>query len=740
LISLGKLFAQGWNPQLSRRGITLHDGNGKIIFHTPMKDNAYIVMLRATYPDDSPYAWDIADEHLQEQLHYLEAAFVGEETNKPISLLDWHRRMGHRSMRTIVKMAKGAVTGMTISDLPDRIPKLDDCAVCALAKTHRLPFKRGRTRATQPLQLVHGDLVGPMPVESIGGHKYGFLLIDDYSRASWVLPLRAKSDAPVEFEKWAKKVENDCGRNLRTVLFDNARELVAGKMKALCDARGTRIISTVPYSPSSNGVAERLVGVTSEGTRAMMHDSGLPPRFWAEAVSTFMHLRNRTPTTANSGKTPYELFHKIKPDVSHIRPFGCITKVALPTEKLGKLDHRAVMGYLIGYKYESGGYRVWIPKKGVREARDVVFYNDEDAPVLPEDGAAVEMRHAQPANLPPTTTWPTVAGPSTHTTAAQVPQESRPTSDGANNSDVEAPREKLTIRIPGRYHPRAPQAQLQHHPEASADEPPEPTPMDLHGDEADSAPRYVGRVHDFPARASRSGLVRNEGGGGAMLAYGAFEVVEPTFTPKPTTPDPQTVREALAAPDANEWTAAMDDEINNMRRLGVFKEVPRPIDKNVITPQWVFRRKFENGALIRYKARLVARGFTQVPGIDYHESYLYVPVVRLESSRILISIAALFDLDLRQFDVSAAYLHGDIDGEVYMEPPAGYQKDDLVWQLLKGLYGLKQAGRIWHERLKADMQEIGFTNAQEIMPCSISELGGTMTGPHVPSGPTMRRE
>jgi hypothetical protein len=84
-------------------------------------------------------------------------------------------------------------------------------------------------------------------------------------------------------------------------------------------------------------------------------------------------------------------------------------------------------------------------------------------------------------------------------------------------------------------------------------------------------------------------------------------------------------------------------------------------------------------------------------------------VVRLESFRILISIAALFDLDLRQFDVSAAYLHGDIDGEVYMEPPARYQKDDLVWQLLKGLYGLKQAGRIWHERLKADMQEIGFT-------------------------------
>ena len=110
------------------------------------------------------------------------------------------------------------------------------------------------------------------------------------------------------------------------------------------------------------------------------------------------------------------------------------------------------------------------------------------------------------------------------------------------------------------------------------------------------------------------------------------------------------------------------DEINNLRRLSVFQEVPCPTNKNVITPRWVFRRKFENRTLIKYKGRLVARGFTQVPGVDYHESYLYAPVVRLESIRML---------NLRQFDVSAAYLHGEIDGEVYMDPPAGYQKDDI---------------------------------------------------------------
>ena len=163
-----------------------------------------------------------------------------------------------------------------------------------------------------------------------------------------------------------------------------------------------------------------------------------------------------------------------------------------------------------------------------------------------------------------------------------------------------------------------------------------------------------------------------------MLAYGAFEEVQPAFAPTPMTPNPQTIR-------TNHWVAAMHDEINNMRRLNVFEDVPRPKYKNIITPQWIFRCKFENGMLIKYKARLVACGFTQVPGIDYHEARLYAPVVRLESLRALITIAALFDLELRQFDVSAAYLHGEIDEEVYMEPPPRYQKDNTVWRVLKGL-------------------------------------------------------
>jgi len=85
-----------------------------------------------------------------------------------------------------------------------------------------------------------------------------------------------------------------------------------------------------------------------------------------------------------------------------------------------------------------------------------------------------------------------------------------------------------------------------------------------------------------------------------------------------------------------------------------------------------FLRDFENGSLVKHKARLVARGFAQVFGVYYNGAHLYAPVMRLESFRVLASIAMLSDLDLRSFDVSAAHLHGDIVGEVYMEPPPGY--------------------------------------------------------------------
>ena len=131
-----------------------------------------------------------SDEALHNCLeNWRMVALNAAEDPKAISLFDWHRRMGHRSMKTIASMANGAVTGMVLKDVPEDIPKLDMCASCTLTKLQHLPFKTGRTRTTKPLELIHGDLVGPMLVESVSRCKYRFVLMDDYSQASWVLLL-----------------------------------------------------------------------------------------------------------------------------------------------------------------------------------------------------------------------------------------------------------------------------------------------------------------------------------------------------------------------------------------------------------------------------------------------------------------------------------------------------------------------------------------------------------------------
>ena len=117
-------------------------------------------------------------------------------------------------MKTIVDRANGAVTRVVLKDIPEDRPRLDSCPSCALAEAQCLPFKTSRTRAKMPLELIQRHLVGLTPIESVSRHKYGFVSLNEYSHASWVFPLRAKSDAPAESEVRAAKIENGPGSHI----------------------------------------------------------------------------------------------------------------------------------------------------------------------------------------------------------------------------------------------------------------------------------------------------------------------------------------------------------------------------------------------------------------------------------------------------------------------------------------------------------------------------------------------
>ena len=140
------------------------------------------------------------------------------------------------------------------------------------------------------------------------------------------------------------------------------------------------------------------------------------------------------------------------------------------------------------------------------------------------------------------------------------------------------------------------------------------------------------------------------------------------------------MNEALNSSEKNEWRQAMEEEVKSMQKNDVWKLVEPPQDRQVIGSKWVFKRKIDSdGSVERYKARLVAQGFTQKPGLDYDETFC--PVVRFESLRTLAAMAVQDGLILHQMDVTSAFLNGTLSEEVYMKQPEGFiekGKENLV--------------------------------------------------------------
>lgn len=178
--------------------------------------------------------------------------------------------------------------------------------------------------------------------------------------------------------------------------------------------------------------------------------------------------------------------------------------------------------------------------------------------------------------------------------------------------------------------------------------------------------------------------------------------------------DPMTFAAAMDSPIAHEWRGAMLREIESIEITETWVEVVIPEGANVVGCKWVFKTKCDaKGMIIKYKARIVAKGYSQVHGVDFDETFS--PVARLTSLRILLVIVAYYDLELHQMDADTAFLNGILEETIYMEFPEGYtpkSKKATGLRLKKALYGLKQASRCWWTMVTEYLSELGFTRLQ----------------------------
>jgi transposase InsO family protein len=190
------------------------------------------------------------------------------------------------------------------------------CEACQAGKQRRTSFPaQAEYRAGELLDLVHGDLCGPISPATPRGSKYFLLLVGDLSRYMWVAAIPSKDCAAAAIKEIQGRAEGESERKLRALRTDRGGEFTSTEFAEYCMAEGVHRQHTAPYSPQQNGVVERRNGTVVAAARSMLKAKGLPGWFWGEAVSTAVYVLNRCPTKSVDGMTPFEAWYGKKPMV-----------------------------------------------------------------------------------------------------------------------------------------------------------------------------------------------------------------------------------------------------------------------------------------------------------------------------------------------------------------------------------------------------------------------------------------
>jgi len=234
---------------------------------------------------------------------------------------------------------------------------------------------------TKPFELIHMDLVF-VPDYSIYGNKYFLSILDDYSRYSWVLFIKRKSDTFKTFIIWYNQIKNlfdNC--NIKYIKTDNGTEFFNNNFNEFYERTGIIHEHTIAHNPQQNGRVERLHGTLISNGDAMLNDAKLNHKFWEDAVSTANYIHNRLPHKGNNNKVPYEILFKSKVDYNKFRVFGCRVYFYVPKQFRKKFCNTTLPGIFLGYdEINHTAYKIYdIKNNKIILARTVEFLEDEPA-------------------------------------------------------------------------------------------------------------------------------------------------------------------------------------------------------------------------------------------------------------------------------------------------------------------------------------------------------------------------
>ncbi|KAI0522751.1 hypothetical protein KFK09_005136 [Dendrobium nobile] len=567
----------------------------------------------------------------------------------------WHDRLGHPN--------KNILHSIALSNKSLHIDSQNkSCTSCNLSKGHKLSFERSITRKKNLLELVHSDIWGPAPVISHSGFQYYVRFVDNFSRFTWIYPIKFKSEVTDIFINFKNLVEKSTSRKIKSIRADGGEEYLSHSFTNFLRHHGISHQISCPYTPEQNGVAERKHRHIIETVRSLLHTAQVPYSYWPDTALTAVYLINRMPSPNTKNVSLFELLHCTKPTYNHLRVFGCACFPLTPPHTRHKLQPKSQLCVFLGYSDIYKGYKCLnLSSKKITMSRHVQFDETQFSFANHKRQSTTTLQNPILSSLliPVTAKSPTQnSSLPSHDQPTTAPQQQLPISSTLHSPTRHA--SSLTTSSPCRPQPN----NIRHH---------------MTTKQQTGSLKPVTRLNLLHQKIPEH------------------------------KPDPTAYSEAIKN---IKWRQAMSEEFLALQQQGTWSLVPPP-KTSVLGCKWTYRTKYHSdGSIAKYKARLVALGNNQEFGLDYTETFS--PIAKLPTIRILLTIALYNNWQVQQLDVANAFLHGHLAETVYMKQPKGFEDSthpEYVCRLHKALYGLKQAPREWYNTFTSYLISLGFQNS-----------------------------
>lgn len=599
-----------------------------------------------------------------------------------------HNRIGHIGNSALKLLRdKEAIKGIETID----INNIEKCETCLISKAHRNAFgnKSGREKAREPLERIHCDLSSlKCPNE-----RYVSVIIDEYSRRGSIKILNYKSETADHIINWIKQNEVKLNSKVKELHSDGGGEYTAASLQSFLAEKGIKFTMTCRGTPQHNGIAERFNRTLFNTARCLLQHSKLNLEFTEYAIKTAAYLLQFRSAMTDKNKTSYEQFYQIKPHIKHLKVFGCDCYVH--TNDNSKLEARAVKGIFVGYsELKENGYEVLlIDNDKVITSRDVVFEENQFTfgRRLQESrlNELNELQHNSVSSISvPITNYNESEEINLNNYYQVVSTDQLPVIINSNNESNEG--KGIMIND-----------------ESNSNNTNELSNELIEVNNESTELRRSRRDRRQPERYGQMNI--NDVYDEDRLEMG-FNVSESIIK------DPLTVEEALSSDRAEKWKDAMNVEFQQLMENKTWEVCELPLGRKAIDNKWVFKTKLNSdGTIEREKARLCAKGFSQIPYIDFNETF--APVLKYKSLRILLALATIKKYEIEHLDVQTAFLNAELNEEIYMKLPKNYEVKtkagkQLVCKLKKSIYGLKQASHEWNMEINKTIKLLNFTQCK----------------------------